>query len=137
MRKVIGCAILQDNQLVVVRKEKNGKSSWILPGGKPNEGEGNLECLSRELGEELPFLKVTGQFKYYWTFQGISPNQGDIIENIVYTYEAEGELDLRVSDNPNENVKEARCLRYPELSKLEISNTTMQVVQSLKNDSYL
>ena len=137
MRKVIGGALVQDKKLVVVRKEKNGKSSWILPGGKPEVGESNLEALARELKEELPFLYLESSFSYYKIFHGISPNKGDVIENIVYLYKNPSKLDLRVSGNPDEPIKEARLLIYEELSQLELSDTTKQIVQSLRRDSYL
>jgi len=139
MRKVIGCAMIQDKSLVIVRKEKEGKSSWIFPGGKPEQRESDLACLIREIGEELPFLKVVENFEYYGTFRGISPNQGDIIENKVYFYfvKPDEKLDLRVSSNINEPIKEVRQLPYPKLRKLVLSDTASKIIESLRRDLYL
>lgn len=47
----IGLATIVAGRLLVVRKR--GKSSFILPGGKPEHGENDLEALAREIEEEL------------------------------------------------------------------------------------
>jgi len=137
MRKVADLAILRDKCLVVVRKEREGKSSLILPGGKPNEGESDLDCIMREIREELPWLDLQGKFSYYGTFQGISPNKGDIIENRVYLSQEHRELDLRVSENPDEPIKEAMLLPYERLLSLPLSEATRKIVLALRSDSYI
>lgn len=43
--------ILRDNRLLVVRKR--GTSIFISPGGKISGGESQIQCLRRELKEEL------------------------------------------------------------------------------------
>ncbi|MFB6246213.1 MAG: NUDIX domain-containing protein [Candidatus Pacearchaeota archaeon] len=43
MRKAINLAVVYDSGLLLVRK----KNAWILPGGKPEEGEGHYETLER------------------------------------------------------------------------------------------
>lgn len=50
IRKV-GAAILEEDRLLVVRKR--GMTSFILPGGKPEGEETELQTLSREVDEEL------------------------------------------------------------------------------------
>lgn len=47
----IGLAITEMGRLLVVRKK--GTKSFILPGGKPEKGEDDLQALSREVEEEL------------------------------------------------------------------------------------
>jgi len=47
----IGLAAVVAGHLLVVRK--HGKPSFILPGGKPEAGEGELDALAREIEEEL------------------------------------------------------------------------------------
>lgn len=53
MRHIIkvGLAVTEGGRILLVRK--HGSSSWILPGGKPEAGEGDVTALVRELGEEL------------------------------------------------------------------------------------
>ena len=47
----VGLAVVQDGKLLVVRKR--GTDVFILPGGKPEGNERELETLERELEEEL------------------------------------------------------------------------------------
>ncbi|PEM24416.1 NUDIX hydrolase [Bacillus wiedmannii] len=52
MIRKIGAAIVKDSQLLVVSK-KNSPEYYMLPGGKLEDGETDLEALKRELREEL------------------------------------------------------------------------------------
>ena len=60
----IGLAAIEDGRLLVVRKR--GKSTFILPGGKPENGEQELATLCREVTEELSCsiagAKLEGRF---------------------------------------------------------------------------
>ena len=47
----VGLAVTDTDRLLVVRKK--GTSSYILPGGKPENGEDDLQALAREIEEEL------------------------------------------------------------------------------------
>jgi 8-oxo-dGTP pyrophosphatase MutT (NUDIX family) len=48
----VGLLTIRDGRVLLCRK-KRGTSLLILPGGKREEGESSLECLARELREEL------------------------------------------------------------------------------------
>jgi 8-oxo-dGTP diphosphatase len=52
MLRVIAAAVLDPRGLLLVSK-RTAPSVYYLPGGKPEPGEGSLECLERELAEEL------------------------------------------------------------------------------------
>jgi len=45
----IGAVIIKDRKILVCRK----RNLWISPGGKIEKGETFLDCLRRELGEEI------------------------------------------------------------------------------------
>lgn len=47
----IGLAVTNEDRLLVVKKR--GTVSYILPGGKPEPGENDLDALAREVEEEL------------------------------------------------------------------------------------
>jgi 8-oxo-dGTP diphosphatase len=47
----VGLAIVEANHLLLVRKR--GSSFYILPGGKPEQGEDDTAALCREIDEEL------------------------------------------------------------------------------------
>jgi 8-oxo-dGTP pyrophosphatase MutT (NUDIX family) len=48
----VGLLTIRDGKVLLCRK-KHGHSLLILPGGKREAGESSLECLARELREEL------------------------------------------------------------------------------------
>ena len=52
MLRVIAAAVLSSRGLLLVSK-RAAPEVFYLPGGKPDRGEAPLECLERELGEEL------------------------------------------------------------------------------------
>ncbi|MGG5737369.1 NUDIX hydrolase [Bacillus cereus group sp. IBL03679] len=58
MIRKIGAAIVKDNKLLVVSKKKS-PDHYMLPGGKLEDGEADLEALRRELQEELQLEVVS------------------------------------------------------------------------------
>jgi 8-oxo-dGTP pyrophosphatase MutT (NUDIX family) len=68
----VGLLTIRDGRVLLCRK-KRGTALLILPGGKREAGETSLECLARELHEELGDVTA------------VSPELVD-----VYTYEAAG-----------------------------------------------
>jgi 8-oxo-dGTP diphosphatase len=53
----VGLLTIRDGKVLLCRK-KRGHSLLILPGGKREEGEASLECLAREVREELGDVTV-------------------------------------------------------------------------------
>jgi 8-oxo-dGTP diphosphatase len=62
----IGLAVIDGDRLLLVRKK--GLDLLILPGGKPQENESDVQTLSRELEEELGCCLVVDQLKFLGTF---------------------------------------------------------------------
>lgn len=52
MLRVVAAAVLGSRGLLLVSK-RAAPDVFYLPGGKPEPGEAPLDCLARELGEEL------------------------------------------------------------------------------------
>lgn len=52
-------AIIQNHRILLIRHREHafGRSYWVIPGGGRQEGESELECIVREMGEETN-LKV-------------------------------------------------------------------------------
>jgi 8-oxo-dGTP diphosphatase len=119
MRRAINLAVCEDEKILIVRK----RNVWILPGGKPEEGEGDLECLEREIMEELG----TGMIMWtlYGSFTGKTPHKNDILEAIVYLG------DFR----PSREISEARFVNNP--YDYNLSDITKEIIDSLKKDNYI
>lgn len=127
MRTAINAAIIQNKKLLLVRKNQ----TWILPGGKPEEGESDLECLSREMDEELS-VKELQNIRYYDEFKGQTPHKGDIIKTRVYF----ADINVGLYDVPEEDsISEYSWIN--EFSNYNLSKTTEKIITSLKKDRYL
>ncbi len=50
--RVIAAAVVRDGELLLVSKHA-APEVFYLPGGKPDDGEAPLDCLAREVREEL------------------------------------------------------------------------------------
>ena len=127
MRTAINVAIIQDNKLLLVRK----KSTWILPGGKPEIGENDLECLCREIDEELSGTKIK-DISYYSQFEGKTPHKGDMLRAKVYFANIDGQL---YSVRDGDSISEVTWVN--DFSKYNLSNITSKIVNSLQQDKYL
>ena len=125
MRTAINAAVIQDRSVLIVRK----KEIWILPGGKPNPGETDLECLIREASEELSGTQFVG-FTWYGRFEGQTPHTGDILCAQVYFAMILGKL-----QPPSAEIKETYWFKREDQHRL--SEITTKIIDSLKNDSYL
>ena len=55
----VGLLTMKGNRLLLCRKD-HATSKLILPGGRIERGESALDCLTRELKEELGAISVTG-----------------------------------------------------------------------------
>jgi len=124
MRKAINVAIIKNGYILLVRKKK----VWILPGGKPKHDEDNMQCLSREIREELPQLALQNP-KYFGTFVGMTPHKGDKLQAEVYLAEASGEI------NPSAEINKAEWIKTPE--EYNLSDITRKIVLSLRQNGHL
>ena len=88
----VGLAVIRDGRILLCRK-KNGLPHLILPGGKPHPGESSLDCLQREVQEELGPVTLTNlnYLETYTSPAAVAPGEPPaIVEIIVYSGEISG-----------------------------------------------
>ncbi len=68
------CLFDDDHRVLTVRK--HGTRGWMLVGGKPKSGETPLDCVVREVGEELGVDLDPGCLTQLGTFKSTAVNEG-------------------------------------------------------------
>ena len=85
----VGGIVLEDKKLLVVRK-KNGRVECILPGGKQEKGESDLDTLKREFFEELGvFIK---NISFLGSYEDKAIFSNDLFHMDAYIVEVEGNI---------------------------------------------
>lgn len=129
MRRVINAAIIKDKKLLLFKKNL----TWILPGGKPNYAESDLETLLREFKEEASGREIIIN-SYYDSFIGITPHTKKILKSFVYL------ADLK---NPDKNIRpsgeiiDTGFFDYSEICKIKVSDITSKAIESLSKRGYI
>lgn len=125
MRTAISAAIIEKEKLLVVEKNQ----TWMMPGGKLNADESDLECLIRKIGEDLSGTKIKN-IKYFTEFYGITPHKKDIIKIKVYFADINGNL-----NSPSNEIKKYDWTgnKY----KKNLSDITIQVMENLIKEGYI
>jgi 8-oxo-dGTP pyrophosphatase MutT (NUDIX family) len=125
MRTAISGISIYNKELLLVEK----KGVFILPGGKPDKGESDIECLYRELDEELK-VEPNDEPIYYKPFKGITPFKNDELLNKTYfikipykTYDGCAEI--------------TRGIYIKDFENYNISDITKKEIEQLKLDGYL
>lgn len=118
--------IFENNRVLIVRK----RDAWILPGGKPEVGESDAECLRRELREELGVdIKTLRRFT---TVEGTTPYRGDQIQVELYFVEIDG------SPKPQAEITGIAWIAWErEFVYHDLSEPTTLALQALSKGGYL
>jgi 8-oxo-dGTP diphosphatase len=89
-------ALVRDEQGRVLLVRKHGTDSLLQPGGKREPGESDLDCLSRELEEELGCRLVPASAQHLGTFEALAANEpGQTIRAEAYAVGVSGALQCR------------------------------------------
>lgn len=128
MRRAIGAVIFKNGKILLVRK----KRAWILPGGKPEENESDLDCLKREISEEVIGLVPTS-FRIFGAFCGITPHKGDPLEATVYLTDT----NINQSIHPGAEIEELAWVSASEIERYNLSDITAKIVNSLIHEGHL
>lgn len=124
MRRTINAVIIRDNSILLVRKGQ----SWLLPGGKPKLRESDLECLSREIGEELSNTQLQN-IRYYRSFVGLTHENERFMTNIYFA-------DIKGDLNPP-SLEISECRWVEDVNQYQFSEINSKVINSLIKDGYL
>lgn len=127
MRTAINAIIINDRKILLVKK----KLTLILPGGKPEKNESDLDCLIREVKEELSGTELKN-FKYYKEFEGITPYKKDILKAKTYFADIRGGI-----NHPSSEILEYFYISFNDLINYNISDITSKIIYSLKKENYL
>jgi 8-oxo-dGTP diphosphatase len=82
----------RNGRLLLVRRRRD--KLWMFPGGRKHVGESERKCLYRELGEELPKLKL-GTVKLWKEVKGRNGRSGKRMSDAIFlTKKASGQLKI-------------------------------------------
>lgn len=104
--------IIQDGKLLLVRKK--GTKIFISPGGKPNPGETEKDCLCREVREELGVIMTSAEI--YRTDYSISVFEDDNIKVTSYLVEISGK------PVPSSEIEEIRWVSVADVPSLSVGS---------------
>lgn len=111
------------------------KKVWILPGGKLEPGESDLECLVREIREELSRTQISKNIKYYNSFEGTMPyHPGNRIKVKVYFAQINGQV-YKVREE--DSISEAQWVDTQDINHYHLSEVTSKIINSLRREDYL
>jgi len=85
----VGLLTIREGKVLLCRK-KRGTSLLILPGGKREAGESSLECLARELREELGDVTAVSP-EFVDVYVHAAADQGKTVRIELYRGELSGE----------------------------------------------
>lgn len=125
-----GALIFKDKKILIVKP--HGKDFYINPGGKYEENETPIDCLKREMNEELNVDTIS--YKHYKTYEvKKAAHSGLPLSLELYILEIDGEL------KPSNEIE-----KFDWLGKEEYENKTFntapsfdQFIPDLINDGYL
>ena len=126
MIEVVNLAVIENKGILLVSE---GDDIWTLPGGKRKNRENELECLSREIGEELPGTnyEVIG---FYASFVGETPRTKQNIDAKVYIGKLNGGIGKLSAE-----IKKADFFKYQNLPN--VSRITKRIVESFQWKGWL
>jgi 8-oxo-dGTP diphosphatase len=108
-----------------------GKTKYYIPGGKRENGETDVECLKREINEELSVELIDQSISYFDTFQAQADSHADgiIVRMRCYFADYRGEL------CPNNEIDRLEWMTYQD--RLRSSAVDQKIFQALLDKGLL
>ena len=126
----IGIAVIKNRKLLMVRSYRNESVFYIL-GGKPEEGETEIDCLIREIDEEVSGTLVQESLLYLSEFQAESHDKPNTIVKLkLYMGDVLGRLE------PNNEIAEIDYFDSNSDPK-HLSELTKKIISWLANRCYI
>lgn len=129
MRISSRCVLIENDKILLIYREKNGKVYYVFPGGGVEEAETNEECLIRECREELgieiniikQLYEVTGKefLQHFFLIERVS---GDIGTGDAWEYDV----------NRVGGLQRPMFININELDKLDV--VSRDIVEQLLSD---
>lgn len=110
----ISALSIKDKKALLVKAE--GKDFWSSLGGKLIANEEHIDCLRREIKEELGLELISARLYLEAPTVPTDNNDGRTIKNFFYIVETTGEINL----NPEDQIKEYKWLSKEEFEKGEL-----------------
>lgn len=94
MRMIDKLAWIEIKNGKILSTKSYGKEKYYIPGGKREDGESDVQALTREISEELQVQLIPDSIRYMGTFeaQADSHPEGTFVKMTCYTAEYTGEL---------------------------------------------
>jgi 8-oxo-dGTP diphosphatase len=126
MRTAINSAIINSNKEILLVKKRD---TWILPWGKPEAGEREIDCLQREVKEELNGATLANII-YYDDVVGTTPHKGDLLQAKVYF------ADL-ITDTLQASAEISEAKFTKDFDNYNLSDISSKIINLLKKDGKL
>ena len=107
--KTVGLLHIKDKKVLLVLGKN--KDTWVLPGGKVDEGETEEQALIRECKEEINVIVDSSTIKHYETIQGgaYGKIEGTQVQVSIYTADFTGVI------KPQMEIEKAGYFAYDEI----------------------
>lgn len=110
----------EENRILMVRQNHDGKNIWMVPGGGVEEGENSRDAGAREMLEETGLKVKMG--KLLWHVEEVSRQRGQRFVNFFLAEPEGGTLKLGKDPELGEDrqvLREVRFMSREEISGLE------------------
>lgn len=129
VHEISSLACIRDRRVLIVLSDED--DLWTLPGGTSEEDELPLDCLGREIREELSGAELIKP-EFYDKFEGVSSRSRKPI--VVHVYISE----LFPGDIlPSAEIVQILWATYDEADKVKLSDISREIINRLLSDGYL